>query len=405
MSKLIAQLLQADQRNFASIIQRLESMCLQPGVDTRLTAEIIVGGRAKVQELGLDPIDSTREELYYSLLAKAKVDDEILRKKLGITSTTVPTLATEKIAKATAKLLKKDVVICMVPSAVKKLLIAVPPKRTLRTLHFRSIDSVLKREDPFVMYALATLLEDTSWHSQVQARMKRLQPREAKEAHVEVLSLPSTWLDKLKKIEFDSVIKPVPEIGSVLILPTLPLSVKGSVLLSVCLVLQASQRLSIESLPYRTRALTVGYEKLLPDIALGLVEEIKPIHGLHPSWYAVFQLLAERDSDDKESISDFEFMLGDLEWQSTEMKLASLASELDFWAQTHFLGYIGNEKPISMHVVDTAASLVLDKKYGHQVFSHLQASLWNELQLRYLKQENIERAILSQLTLVQEIML
>lgn len=402
MSKLIAQLLQADQRSFARIIQRLESMCLQPGIDTKLTTEIITGAREKVRRLGLDPVDSTREELYYGLLAKARNDDKSLRAKLGITESTPPAEAAQKIASATDRLLKKDLVICMVPSAVKKLLKAVPPKRTLRTLHFRSIDSVLKREDPYILYALAVRLEDASWHAQVQARMKRLQPREASESHVQVLSLPTSWLEKLEKIKFDSVIEPVAEIGAVLILPTMPLSVAGSVLLTTCLVLQASQRLAVESLPYRTRALTVGYEKLLPDIALGLLEELKPVHGLHPSWHAVFQLLAERGRDKN---SEYEFMLGDLEWQSTETKLASIASELDFWVNSHYLGYVVDGRPISLHVVDVTASLVLDKKYGHQVHSHLQASLWNELQLRYLKQENIERAIVSQLTMAQEIML
>jgi hypothetical protein len=401
MSKLIAQLLQADQRGFSTVINRLEKMCLQPGVDTKLTADIITGSREKVRRLGLDVADSTKQELYYGLLAKAKSDDVVLRTKLLITNSTNQAIAAEKIAISTDKLLKKDLVICLVPSAVKRLLKAVPPKRTLRTLHFRSIDAVLKREDPYVLYALATILEDSSWHTQIHARMKRLDPREARESHVQVLSLPVGWLDKLEKISFNSVIEPVAEIGSVLILPAMPLLVPGTVLLTVCLVLQAAQRLAVESLPYRNRALSVGYEKLLPDIALGQLDELTAVHGLRPSWHAVFQLLAERG---KEENIEFDFMLSDLEWQSTETKLASLSSELDFWINSHYLGYVADEKPISLHVVDVTASLVLNKKYEQRLHTHIKASLWNELQLRYLKQENIERAIVSQLTMAQEVM-
>ena len=402
MSKLIAQLLQADPRVFSKTIQRLESMCLQPGVDTKLTADIITGSREKVRRLGLDTANSTKEELYYGLLAKARNDDRALRTKLGILDSTNPAIAAEKIAVPIEKLLKKELVICMVPSAVKRLLMAVPPKKTLRTLHFRSIESVLKREDPYILYALATILEDVSWHTQIQARMKRLQHREARESNVQVLYLPVTWLDKLEKLNFNSVIEPVPEIGSVLILPSMPLSVPGSVLLTVSLVLQASQRLAVESLPYRNRALSIGFEKLLPDIALGQLVELNPVHGLRPNWHAVFQLLAERG---REENIEYEFMLSDLEWQSTETKLASLSSELDFWINTHFLGYVANEKPISLHVVDVTANLVLKKKYNQRIHSHIQSSLWNELQLRYLKQENIERAIVAQLSTAQEIVL
>jgi hypothetical protein len=402
MSRLIANLLNADQRSFAKTIDRLEHMCLRPGVDTRLTAEIITQSREKARRLNLDPKDTTKEELYYGLIAKAKNDDNTLREKFGFTPETNSLQAAKKIAEKTNKLLKKDKVICMKPSTVKKLLKAVPPKRTMKQLKFRSIDSVLKREDPLVLYALACRLEDKSWKSQTHARMKRLQSNDASETTVQVVYLPSAWLDKLKKVEFDSVLQTVPETGSILILPTLPVNMPGSILLTVCLVLQAGQQLVVESLPFRTRALSSGFEKLLPDIALGEINEIEAIHGLSPSWHAVYRLLAERN---RSSNVDFEFMIGDLEWQSTETKLASLATELDFWVGNHYLGYETELRQISFHVIDVAASLVLDRKYPHQIVSHLKSSLWNELQLRYLMQENIERAVVSQLTKSEEIML
>jgi hypothetical protein len=176
----------------------------------------------------------------------------------------------------------------------------------------------------------------------------------------------------------------------------------GSILLTVCLVLQAGQQLAVESLPFRTKALTSGYSQLLPDIALGEIESIESIHGLVPSWHAVYRLLAERSRD---SNLDFEFMLNDLEWQSTETKLASLATELDYWVGTHYLGVETDTRQISFHVVDVAASLVLDRKFSSQIISHLKSSLWNELQLRYIKQDNMERAIVSQLTRAEEIMI
>ncbi len=402
MSKLIAELLQADQRAFAKMIQRLEHMCLGPGVDAKLTAEIITQSREKARRLTLDPADTTKEELYHGLLAKANSDDLSLRTKIGISDKTSTVIASKVIAVNSQKLVKKDIVICLQPASVKKILKAVPPKKTMRILHFRSIDSVLKREDPLVVYALANRLEDKSWHSQIQARLKRLQPRDAVETAVTVLSLPEQWIERLEKVEFDSIIQSVPEIGCILILPTLPVSVSGSVLLTTCLVLQASQKLAVQSLPHRTVALSNGFEKMLPEISSGVVQELLPVHGLNPSWDSVFQLLAERGRDKN---SEFEFILSDLEWQSTETKLASLSSELDFWVNSHFLGLVTDTKSVSFHIVDVVASLVLEKKYGFQITTHMQASLWNELQLRYLRQENIERSIVNQLTLTQEIVL
>jgi hypothetical protein len=402
MSRLIANLLDADQRNFAKTIERLEHMCIQPGVDTRLTAEIITISREKARRLNFDPKDTTKEELYYGLLAKAKEDDSTLRSKLEISDNTTSVKAAKKIAIKTNGLLKKDKVICMKPATVKKILKTVPPKRTLKILKFRSIDSVLKREDPLVLYALACRLEDKSWKSQTHARMKRLHSSDATETNVQVLSLPKNWIEKLNKIDFDKVIQTVPETGTILILPTLPVSMTGSVLLTVALILQAGQQLAVDSLPFRNKALTSGYEQLLPSIFAGEIEQMEPIHGLSPSWHAVYRLLAEKG---KSSNFDFEFMLNDLEWQSTETKLATLATELDFWVGNHYLGYETDSRQISFHVVDVAASLVLGRKFPNQITSHLKASLWNELQLRYLMQENIERVVISQLTNLDEVMI
>ncbi len=403
MSKLLADLLGSDRRELQAVISRLEHMTLSASTDVRLTAEIITQTREKVRRLGLDPIDSTAEEFYYALRSKAKSDDISLRDKLKISDQTKPVDAAKIIAQATEKLLKKDLVICMQPPAVKKILKSVPPKKTMKALRFRSIDSVLKREDPLVLYALAKRLESESWNSQLQARLKRLHARDVAECPVQVLSLPEEWLEKLKNHEFSSVVQPVAETGSVLLLPSMPLKVPGSVLLTTALVLQAAQKLAIESLPYRTRALGAGMESLLPDIAAGLLYELGSVHGLKPSWSAVYQLLSEQS---KHRLPDFEFVLNDLYWESTETRIASISSELDFWVNTHYLGYsLYPNLPISLHIVDVAASLVLNRDFGSQIISHLRKSLWNELQVRYLKHDVLEKSIVSQLTVAQGIVL
>lgn len=403
MSKIIAELLGADRRSFDKIVYRLEHITIQPGVDARLTAEIITMSREKSRRLGLDPADSTPKELYYSLLSKAAQDSEALRQKLAINDNTKPVDAAKIIATKTQELIKKDIVVSLQSATVKKILKAVPPKKTMRALKFRSIESVLKREDPLVLYALAKRFESDSWHSQVLARLKRLQPRDVHEHPVRVLSLPEEWLQKLADHHYDTVLQSVPETGTILLLPSIPLKTKGAVLLTVCLVLQAAQKLSIESLRYRARSLSVGMESLLPEIAAGLLHELDPIHGLTPSWSSVYQLLAEQS---KHRLPDFEFVLSDLSWESTETRIASLSSELDFWVNSHYLGFAQTDGlPVSLHVVDVAASLVMKRHYGEHVVSHMRTSLWNELQLRYLKHDALENAVVSQLTVAQGIIL
>ncbi len=218
-----------------------------------------------------------------------------------------------------------------------------------------------------------------------------------------MLLLPEEWLKKLSDHSYDTILQSVAETGTILLLPSIPLKKRGSVLLTVSLVLQAAQRLSVESLRYRTRSLSVGMESLLPEIAAGLLSELDPIHGLTPSWASVYQLLATQS---KHRLPDFEFILSDLSWESTETRLASMSSELDFWVNSHYLGFSNDDGlPLSLHVVDVAASLVMKRSYGEHVVSHMRTSLWNEFQLRYLKHEALENAVVSQLTVAQGIIL
>jgi len=335
------------------------------------------------------------EGLYHALLEKVRNDSAVLRVKLNLPSDIKSSEMASKIAVATQKLVKLDKVITIQSSTVKKLLIAVPPKKTLRALKFRSVDAVLKREDPMVFYALAKLIEDKSWHAQIGARLKRLQSREVVETSVQVLSLPEPWITKLKDREFSSVLFSVNELGCILILPSMPTNLDGSALLTTALVLQAAQKLAVESLPFRMKALTVGIEKLVSEISMGYADDIEPIHGLQASWTSIYRILAKRGFSNEE----FDFILSDLNWQTTESKLASFSPELDFWVNSHYLGYVTDGLPVSFHVVDLAASLVLGKKFGSQVITHLRSSLWNEIQVRYMLHSNIENAVISHLTL------
>lgn len=394
MSKLIAELLGIDRRTLDTIIGRLNHMTMQSGIDTRLTAEIITQSREKARRLGLDPADTTPRELFHALQAKAEADDKLLRVKLEITQKTSPDKAAEKIAEACEKLLKQDTVIALQAATVKKILKKVPPKKTMRALKFRSIDSVLKREDPLQLYALARRLEEPTWQRQVDARLKRLETRDVSESSPKVIAYPHDWVKKLDKVTYDRVVEHVPEIGAVVLLPSIPVETKGAILLSVGLLLQSGQRLVVDSLPFRTKALSSGLENLVADIAAGQIDEPGSVHGIRPSWQAVYQLIATQS---RHLLPDFDFVLGDILWQSTETRLASFSSELDYWVNTHYLGVLSSEKPVSLHVIDVAASVVMNQDFGGHATQHLQSSLWNEFQLRYLRHETLESAVVRQL--------
>lgn len=395
MSKFLASLLGVDQRDFAVTIERLEHVNLRPGIDVSLTAEIITRSRELVRSLGLDPADTTAREMYYGMLAFAEACDAGLREKLGLSDKVLEPEAAGILATNASKLLKKDIIVGLQPAAIRKLLSTVPPKKSLRLLKFRSISSVLKREDPRLLYALAKHLEDRSWHAQISARLKRLGPRDVSERPPEILALPTSWCSKLDKHSFEQAVQIVPEIGIVLLMPNLPTKRKGAVLLSLALALQAGQNLAVEALPLRANTFLAGLESTISQLASGQAKPLDAIHGLSPSWQSVYRLLVERSS----SLPEFDLILSELQWESTETRLAALYPSLDKWVDSHYLGFLTEDSPVSLHVIDVAINLVLGKKYGQQMLSHMRASLWNELCLRYMKQEPLEKSVIAQLSL------
>ncbi len=395
MSRLLVQLLRADERQFRAFIERLERACLNPGVDIRLSAEIITKTREKARTLGLDAVDTTAKEMYFALKNKLRVDDLKLKNKLKIDDKNVFS-NTEKLAKQATKLSKKELTLSVSAVGVKRILQAVPPRKTLRLLKLRSLDSVLKREDARVLYVLALQIEDSSWKSQVHAKIKRLQSKDINWQPAQVLCVPVAWMEKsASHIGHHGFMISCPDIGIVTLLPVVTKYTPGATTMSLGLILQAVQRLTIGTMPYRRQGFIQGYQQILPEIAHNRQPALLPVHGLSPSWRAVHQLLSMGFIEDNGP--EVELILGDLNFESTEMKLASLVPDFDFWVDAHYLGVKTEKEPVSLHLLDVARELVVDSDYENRLAKHLEGSIWNELQIRYLMQDAMSKALSHQL--------
>ncbi len=405
MSKFIANLLGVSVPDFDRLVQRLEIYTGYDGADIKLKTKIITGARQKIRALGLDPEDSTVQEVYFALLQKVRADDASLRESLDI-SPLLPAKGdnTEDLTKKAAlscvvignhlnPLLQKEKVLCLKTSTVKRILKSIPPKKTLKMLGLRSAGSVLRSNDPRTLYALASQIESESWNSQVAAQLRRLQAKDIHESSPEIISLPLDWTLRLSEVEFKKLFIANSELGSIVVLPSLSILSSGATLLSCAVLLQAAQKLSVESLPYRIDSLSSGVSRVIPEISSGQIRALQPVYGLNPNWPAVYQLLSEGSFQ----TSEYEFILQDLDWESVETKLASLSPDLDFWVDSHYLALPNQDLPVSFHLVDVAASAVMEREFGQQFVAHLRASLWNEFQISYLRYGALQSQIVKQL--------
>jgi hypothetical protein len=404
VSRVLVRILGVKERDFREYIRRLEHATLNQGVDIRLSSEILVRLRAKANELGVENFDEHPEQLQAALLELAIDHDEELQKKLKLTVNSSNEIISKKLAKTVNTLCKQEKILCLSSAATKRVLKAAPPTKTLRLLKLRSLDSVVKRFDPRMLYAIACLIESASWRSQIHAKMKRIGGRDIVWEPVEAIAVPDAWYSKLSSVFSGKGFYHVnQETGVLLVLPVVSIERAGATLLALSLLVQTAHRLAMESLPYKRRGFLRGHEVVMPEIAHGLQPRLTHIHGLLPTWPVVYQLFGANHI--QEDRHDADLLLGDLEWDSVESKLARLVPAMDFWRDTHYVAFPSEYGPISLHIVDVVSSAVGNKTLGRHHTSHLESSVWNELQLRYLKEEIMTKALLKQLMSDEELMI
>lgn len=173
MSKRISRLLDQPERLVAKAIGKLEDKNGYPSHDVRLVASSHQKIRQKISELGLDADDTTGEELYHALLAKFENDSRQFRQTLSQNGDTF-----DEKSEAAKKIIYKNMRMpeCwgLKSSAAKGILRQHPPKRLMKHLGFRSVDSLLKRQSLNEIYLVIPYVESASWQKQHNKLLARL---------------------------------------------------------------------------------------------------------------------------------------------------------------------------------------------------------------------------------------
>jgi hypothetical protein len=176
MTRLLSELLGAAQPGFSGRIKQLERASGDPGTDIRLSADILQRTQAKVRELGLDPHDTTGPELYNALQQRLLADEQRLRAHLRIDATEQPSAVLASVVQFEKKLALPRSCFAIKASVVKRLLKAVPPKKAMSRLGYRSVDSFAKHEPVASIYVAGLTYESHSWHQAFLQQYDRLTP-------------------------------------------------------------------------------------------------------------------------------------------------------------------------------------------------------------------------------------
>lgn len=403
MTRYLSHALQANEPSFSLGLSRLEAANGNPSSDIRLSNEVRQQTNNKLRELGLDPDDTTAEELYHVLQMRVKQDDARLTKTLR-TKAAKHISAEADVVAGMIHVLKElpDSKRCFAlkSSRLKTLLKSTPPKKAMRKLGYRSMDSFLKHEAPISILSAAWVTEGESWQKHFLDQYKKLQSSDFEERNIMIVQMDSPrWKSLAQEIVSQTKhnLLCFKEMGAMVFLPFCADAPAGAVTVSLSLALHELNEIRASSTYLKLCQVKPDFGQMVqviasdePRLSSQMLDQSVPWHLVH-RYYA---LLGDRFQSE---IFEPYLQLEDMIWHPVEKTLAEIEPSLKFWQQTTHLGMLDGREPVSLNIVDVATNSCNNISYQQRGANFFQRSLWHELLMRYLHHRPIEDSILTEL--------
>jgi hypothetical protein len=403
MTRILSELLRAEEPHFRLQLHQLERVSGHKNVDIRLTVEVVQAAKQKIKQLGLDPEDTTTEELYHVLLARVSADDKRLERALRTRAATHISAEADLMA-GMAHALQAEaehiVGFSIKPAALKRLLKNHPAKRLMKRLGYRSADAMLRNETPAVLVAAAYSVESLAWRKTWLDSYKQLRPADFESRRPQIMALSGKRWEGLAAAlmaEKAHTVLSLPELGSVILLP-LPAEQErpsGMVIASVAIALQELNEIAAAANYLRASQVHKDFAARVQVAATGRVQLHTPLMAQALPWRLVERYFATTKSAITEDVFGPYIQAADFTWHDIEARLSKLCPSMAFWEGTSYVTFLHEGHAVSCNVLDAAVSACNRLHYTKRSQHHARQALWNELTLRYLDHESVERAVAS----------
>lgn len=399
MSRLLSELLAAEEPMFGMAIKRLEQASGNMSVDVRLTAEIVGKVHVKMKALGLDPQDTTGNELYHALMSIIGKHDAFLAERIGITDPTDVSKVLSRIQEVIEALDVPKNAWVMKYSVAKRLLKATPPKKVMKQLGYRSVDSMIKREKMSELFGAIRFIETPEWQASFVRKYKTLKASDFEIRPVEIITLSKQkWNGAAEDFvrQRHHNITHLKELGAILVLPLPVKQLPGITITTLSLLLHYINEIRLYSSFFKSRQVSPTFSQTLVDTLLDDPGQHATVAGQHIHWRVIHRHFSRADKAHPEQFEPH-VEPEDLLWRKAEETLYRLEPALHFWYDMDYVAVEFDGRPVSFNLIDMAVNYVNGLPYRHQSVHHMRDSLWNEIYLRYMGEEIIEKQVLKAL--------
>ncbi len=403
MTRFLSESLQADEPFFRQGLRRLESANGNPNTDIRFSTEVLQATQAKLKQLGLDPRDTTAEELYHVLQERIKSDDARLTRTLRTLAATHVSAEADVVAgmvQALKGLPDSKRCFALKSGPLRNIIKQLPPKKAMKRLGYRSLESFLKHETPVSILAAAWLSEGTHWRQRLLERYKRLGPGDFEDRSISLARPDSArWRDLAANTveQGRHNILSFRELGALVFLPLPADAPAGSTTASLALALHELNEIRAASTFLKLCQVRPDFGSLVQTVAADEPKLNSQMLDQPVPWHLIQRYYAQLADRGREEAFEPHLRLDDMVWQPIEQTLSAIEPSFEFWRGGAHLGLLHDRQPVSLNVVDAALNYCNQLPFEQRAIHYFQNSLWHELLLRYLRHESVEQTVTGQL--------
>jgi len=401
MSKLLRDLLQAQEPLFTQSLRELEIDTGKKAIDLKLTAEIIEKTQAAIRSLGLDTKDTNDKELFHALEHRVAEHNKHLAMSLGSSDDApvkelVPKLvevANQANIPRQAWVLKKSV--------AKELLREMPPKVMMKHLGYRSIESMFKNENFSEIYTALRFSEGDEWlNSYNELFSHRISPSDFENRPIEIVIMDhAKWADMTAHFVHKKKhnITHTKELGVIVVVPMRQTHMRGLSLKTLPLMFHYINEIRLYSSFFKFKSTQPDFGKVISNTLIADTGTGATIANFHIHW-RVIQRYFGKLGDEPPEVFQPHVQPEDLHWRRAAEVMCEVSPELKFWSNLEYVARVDQDSnPVAFNLFDVSFAYSNQEKFETRYFYHMREALWNEIFMRYMGESVLKKQILQQL--------
>jgi len=401
MAKFLRDLLDAEEPIFSLSLKQLEQASGHGGVDVKLIGDITKMAHESMRALGLDPANTTGQELYQSLLSRVAKDNQRLAEIIGVEDPDDVSLMVPPMIEAANRVNFNREVFVLKHEKAKELLRTMPPKKLMNKLGYQTVDEMFDGEDFDELYTALRFSEGPEWLNEYDELFKSVTPEDYELRDIRILAMDH---DKYVDLAEHFVQKKLhnvthtKEMGVIVVVPMKNPKMKGLALKTLPLLLHYLNEIKLYSTFFKLKSKTAKHfgevvmETLIADTGTGA-----QMAGQHVHWRVIQRYLGRHKEEATKEAFEPHVQPEDLHWRRAEDLLYEISPELTFWKDRDYVGLMFDDFPVAFNLFDISFAYSNEASYEDRYAYHFRESLWNEVFARYMGMHNLEQQILAEL--------